>query len=189
MIQEVQIEIDGIHPKRSWSLRLIDYFTHEKMGFTIADLYNYDIYNALCKKRLSDKTDIVELDKYMWKDFTEHLEKSRIFIYDTIREQDVNECESYFLSLKFTWSTLRKFRSKFFREIDSRNDYDQMPLKIAVNHLMHVRLSPIMAHKKYKFSAKAANGKLGKFRSDAAWETARHLAEETGIIFHAKITL
>ncbi|MBC8342499.1 MAG: hypothetical protein H8E61_00785 [Bacteroidetes bacterium] len=182
-------DIEGIHPKRKWTLRLIDYFTHEKMGFTIAELYDYNTIKGVCERKLTKEGNESTLDEYMWEEITKYIEEARVLVYDTYRENDVNECESYFLSLKFLWSTLRKFRSKFFREVDSRDEYDQMPLKIAINHLMHVRLQNIMADKKYKYSAKAADGKLGEFRKNAAWETARYLAEDTGTIFHAKVTL
>jgi len=185
---EINLET-GITPKRNWSLKLVDYFTYDKMGFTIADLYNYDIHNSICKNKLSNNGESIILDEYMWDEFTSYLEESRILVYDTYREHGVNECESYFLSLKFVWSTLKKFRSKFFKELDSREDYDKTPLKIAVNHLMHKRLAYIMASKDYKFSAKAANSKLGQFKTNAAWEAAKYLAEETGVIFHAKVTL
>lgn len=182
----VEFSCEGMYPKKKWSLRTINTFTEEKLGFTIINLYSYDVHNTVCKRKLPDSG---ELDEYMWDELVSYIEQSRKLIYDTCRENNVNVCESYFLSLKFVWSTLKKFRSKFFRELDNREDYDKTMLKIAINHLMYMRLAPMMADKTFKFSAKAADGRLGKFRTDAAWEVARYLAEETGAIFHAKVTI
>ena len=167
--------------------------TTDKIGYCLDNLYDYDIFNERCKKALVkngsvSNPDLVNLDEHMWETFTEYLEDCRSLVFETCKENGVNECESYFLSLKFVWSALKKFRGKFFREVDSREDYDKMPLKISVNFLMH-RVRQIMAHDDYSFSVEAADGYLGKFRTDAAWETAKHLAEETGVIFHAKVTL
>ena len=135
------------------------------------------------------KLDEIDLDPYVWETISEYIEESRGFVFDTCKERGVNECESYFLSLKFLFSALKKFRNKLFREFNSRTDYDRTPLKISVNHLIHVRLKSIMISDSYKFSKEAANGELGAFRTDSAWAVAEYLAEETGVIFHAKVTL
>jgi len=180
-----------LKPKHKWNLKMINHITNIMVGHNIESLYDYEIYKNRSKtklKELKKKDNITELDEYMWSDFTEYLETSRVFVFNTYKEEGVNESESYFLSLKFIWSTLRKFRSKFYRELDNRTDYDSTPLKISINFLMF-RIRQMMANESYKFSRKAANGRLGKFRTDCAWETARHLAEETGVIFHAKVTL
>jgi len=177
----------GITPDGDMSLEQLTAITRNISGYDITDLYKYSKFKNVCRRGLKD--DKSELDEFMWEDFTTYIENSRMMVYDTMIENGVNECESYFLSLKFLWSALRKFRGKFFTGVNSRLEYDKMPLKIAINHLMHVRLKNIMATDSYKYSAKAANGSLGQFRKEAAWEVSRYLAEETGTIFHAKITL
>ena len=149
-------ENDKIMPKKGWSLRFIKVSTQEKYGFCLDNLYDYDIFNKRCKNQLIKNLDIddpetISLDEFMWETFTTYLEECRQLVFDTYKENGVNACESYFLSLKFLFSTLKKFRSKFYRELDSREDYDKTPLKIAVNYLMF-RVKSIMASEKYRFS-------------------------------------
>ena len=191
-LDALSIDDNRMIPKKHWPLGFIHSHTHEQFGYCLDNLYDYDIFNNRCQNLLSRNQDVdkasITLDKYMWETFTSYLEESRQLVFDTYREHGVTDCESYFLSLKFMWSTLKKFRGKFFRELDSREDYDKTPLKISVNFLMS-RVIRIMASDDYKFSKEAADGRLGKFRTDAAWEASRYLAEETGIIFHAKVTL
>lgn len=191
-MQDVGIHVNGITPKPNWSLSFIHSFTQEEIGFRLDSLYNYDTFNDRCKKKLMDNDrqsdDVAELDEHMWSVVTEYIEECRKFIFDTCKEEGVNECEAYFLSLKFVWSALRKFRNKFYRELDNREDYDATPLKIAINFLMF-RVKQMMAPESYKFSATAADGRLGQFRKSVAWAAAEYLAEETGVIFHAKVTL
>jgi len=188
-------EIDiGIMPNINWSLSHINLVTEEKCKYTIETLYNYEKYNEACKRRFIQQYSVtsvedVELDNYMWTTITEYLEGNRKFVYDSYIEQGVNECESYFISLKFLQSSLKKFRNMLYREFNNRDDYDRSTLKIALNHLIHVKLDSIMVSPKYKFSKESASDQLGCFRTDAANATAEYLAQETGAIFHAKITL
>ena len=184
---------DKILPKKFWKVGIISSMTQEKFGYCIDNLYIYDIFNNKCKRDLAriDDKDVVDeevLDRYMWESLTEYVEESRVLVYETYLENGVNECESYFLSLKFLWSTLKKLRNKLFSELDNREDYDRTPLKISVNFLIR-RIERIMAKDEYRFSKEAANGRLSQFKKEASWEVLRYLVEDAGIIFHAKLTL
>lgn len=186
-------EEEGIMPKKFWKLGVISSMTQEQFGYCVDNLYNYDMFNNKCKRdleRIEEKqgTDEEVLDKYMWESLTEYVEDSRVLVYETYLENGVNECESYFLSLKFLWSTLKKLRNKLFSELDSREDYDRTPLKISVNFLIR-RIERIMAKEEYSFSKEASDGRLSQFKKEASWEVLRYLVEDAGIIFHAKLTL
>ena len=197
MLDDLEQVIDlsnGIIPKKGWSLKMIDSETLDKVGFNIHSLYDYETLNNVCKRKLVKQgvvinPDDVDLDVFMWETVVDYVEESRLFVFNTCKEEGVNDCESYFLSLKFIYSALKKFRNRLYREFNNRIDYDKAPLKIATNHLLHVRLDKILVSNRYKFSKEAANGQLGSYRKEAAWAAAQHLAEETGVIFHAKVTL
>lgn len=175
--------------KQKWTMPMINTISRKMFGYCIEELYDYGIFKNRCLTKLPGAD---ELDEYMWTEFAEYLEETRMFIFNTYMEEGVSECEAYFQSLKFVYSVLKKFRGKFYKEMEgdneNRDDYDATPLKTSVNYLMY-RVRHIMAPHAYKFSMAAANERLGNFRTDCAWACAEHLAEETGIIFHAKVTL
>lgn len=190
------IHSSSLRPKQKWTMPMINTISQKMFGYCIEDLYDYETFNGRCVLRLSSigpADSPKELDQYMWEEFTEYLEESRLFVFNTYVEEGVSECESYFQSLKFLYSVLKKFRGKFYKEFEgenkSREDYDAAPLKTAINYLMHHRLKRIMAPDSYKYSTAAASDQLGNFKTDCAWACAEHLAEETGVIFHAKVTL
>jgi len=176
-----------LKPKQKWTMPMINVISNKMFGYCVEELYTYDIFKKRCLEKLPDP-DSNELDEYMWAEFVEYLEESRLFIFNTYMEEGVSECEAYFQSLKFLFSVLKKFRGKFYKELNNREDYNATPLRTSVNYLMY-RVRHIMAPSAYKFSMAAANEQLGNFRTDCAWVCAEHLAEETGIIFHAKVTL
>ena len=172
-----------------WTLEEVRLAIYEHADFYFEDICDYEYYNDICNRQHNDDTeDIILLDQHMWESFSKILEDNRKLVYDTCIDYGVNECESYFLSIKFLWSALKKFRGKFYRELNNKDDYNKTTLRTAINALIR-RLEEVMPDKKYMFSPAAADGELGYFRKQCAWETARYLAEDTGIIFHAKITI
>lgn len=173
--------------KSKWTVPTINTISRKMFGYCVEELYDYDIFKNRCLAKLHNP-DSNELDEYMWTEFSDYLEESRLFVFNAYMEEGVNECEAYFQSLKFVFSVLKKFRGKFYKELDNRDDYNATPLRTSVNYLMY-RVRHIMAPSAYKFSREASNEQLGNFRTDCAWACAEHLAEETGVIFHAKVTL
>jgi hypothetical protein len=192
----------GIDCGKGWSIKR--YRTAAKADYELwlDNIYDYNSIFEKVKERQERKMDDmffgavreevpVDLDPYLWDEFTKILENYRQLIEETCREYGVNDLESLLLSFKFAWSTLKKFRNMMWREFNAgedRTDYNSLPLKEAIGYLI-IRFEMIMASDKYLFSKEAADGQLGAFRKSAAYEAARMLEEETGAILHAKITL
>jgi hypothetical protein len=189
------IEIGNIMPNPCWSLGFIHSYTFQRFRYCLDDLYDYNKYNNKCINTLAsinmigeDEIDKHPLNEHVWENLSVYIEESRQIVFDTYIENGVNECESYFLSLKFLWSTLKKTRNRLFKELDNREEYDRMPLKISINYLIS-RINRIMSNPDYTFSKEAASGKLSQFKKDATWVVYNHLVDEMGIIFYAKITM
>lgn len=184
--------LDAITPDPDWTLDKARESIYKHADFYLEDIYDYNHHDTVCQSRKPKGVDgDFILDQYMWANFTKTLEDNRLLLYNTCLDYGVGESESYFLSIKFLWSALKKFRSKFFKEMngkEDKRDYNKTPLRMAIIVLFE-RIEEIIPDKKYMFSPAAADGELGYFRKQCAWETARYLAEDTGIIFHAKITI
>lgn len=192
----------GIECNRNWSVKRYRTAAKADHDLWLDNIYDYNSIFERVKERQENKMNDmffgavreevpVDLDPYLWDEFTTTLENYRQMIEETCKDYGVNEFESMLLSLKFAWSTLKKFRNQMWREFnasDDRTDYNSLPLKEAIG-LLIVRFERIMASETYLFSKEAADGRLGAFRKSAAYEAAQLLEEETGAIMHAKITL
>lgn len=191
-----------------WDIKRVKLATISFCGYWIDEVYNYNsINNAYSNIKQIRKSqgyynkDLKELpvfDPYMWEEFVETLESGRKFIEKACIDEGINEVESHFLSIKWTINTVTKFRNKFFKSINNETDefglidrknYDNTALKEVVNILI-TRLKKIEMPEDYIWSKEVAtNGQLSQFKKEASWEIARELAEDTGVILHAKLML
>ncbi|KKL92900.1 hypothetical protein LCGC14_1880120, partial [marine sediment metagenome] len=201
------LDHEGISFQSGWSMKRVKMATKANCGYWLDDVYDYkDISDQSIRKqkatqhyqvgigalKISPSPDSFQtLDEDLWNEFTEIIETARKFIFDTCRECGVVETEAHFLTIKCVYNMLTKFRIKFFVTMggkENSGDYHKTVLKQAVNILVE-RFARMAATKDYMFSKEAADGKLSYFLKQASWDIARELAEDTTIMFHAKITL
>lgn len=198
------LEYEGILFQPNWSMKRVKMATKANCGYWLDDVYDYKDISDRCERRQkANRVRIVYggsppshessqiLDEDLWNEFTEIIEKSRKFIFDTCKEYGVIETEAHFLTIKCVYNMLTKFRTKFFNAMggkENSSDYHKTALKAAVNILVD-RFARMTVTKDYMFSKEAADGKLSYFLKQASWDIARELADDTTIIFHTKITL
>ena len=190
-----------------WTLKRVKLATRALHGYTIDGIYDYETLNQYYEQNrevrnhyrfVEDHREMTDFDEAMWDEFVSTFEEARQFIEQTCKDEGVNEVESYFLSIKWSVSTLKKFRNKLFKNIVGnaknsyggldRTEYDQLALKEVLNMLIK-RFENISMPKEHRWSKEASNGELSQFRKEASWDIARELAEDTGVILHAKLTL
>ena len=185
---------DGIPIRRGWKLDRIKAYTKLQCKFWLDDVYDYYAAAEDVKYMTGDpfnNTGGQELDQFIWEEWTNTLEESRQFVFESFLSFGINEVEAHFLSIKFVLSTISKFRVKMFIEFGGekgKEDFRRTALRNAVNFLAR-RFLQMRVSSKYLWSVEAVDERLGQFRKEAAAETARILVEDVGSVFHAKLTL
>ena len=187
----------GIPFKEHWTIARVRAYTKLNCGFWIDDVYNYDELNKDVIKRTSSynlnlqKYEAQELDQYMWEEWTNLFEESRLFVLQSFIDFGLSEAEAHFLSIRFAKSVISKFRLKMFIDFggkEGKEEFQRTALRNAINYL-YIRFDLMTVKAHYLWSVKAADEKVSRFRKEAAAETAKMLVEETGAILHAKLML
>lgn len=187
----------GIPFKTEWPLSRIRTTTKIIRNYWLDDLYDYDTASEQVFKRTQQwnfetgKPEGEALDQYMWEEWTDKLEESRIFTFETLIEFGLCEGEAHFLSIKTMSSTISKFRLKMFIEFggqEGKEEFRRTALRNAINYLGG-RFEMMKVSTKYLWTKEAAEDRVTDFCRETAIETANILIEETGAILHAKLML
>lgn len=160
------------------------------------NIYNVNDYRERYKKYVNGLLDSNKLeinsdsfDSYLWEEFTTVLESMRQEIYDAMIAYGASDVDSHFLSVRFTISTIKKFRGKMcdaFNVDESRENYNKAFFRPCLM-LLRERLEGMSPKKAYLYSKKATE--TNAYRKQAARLCAEQLEEETAAIVTSRLMI